>query len=158
MSGAVPQLPQYALMAWCSVKAQGQLYLYPTLDGGEWSVSHLDRFTHGVRIPGTHWLGGWVGPRAGLDTVTIWNRVILEKPQEPTSGQIWGLVEHFIASFFFLRLVVLSPSPSPQVGGPPIVGCSRLFFIIFVATPHFWRLSPTSVTRWRDMSWWQGPT
>jgi hypothetical protein len=29
MSGAVPPLPQYAFMAWCSVKkAQGQLYLY----------------------------------------------------------------------------------------------------------------------------------
>jgi hypothetical protein len=29
MSGAVPSLPQYALMAWCSVKAQEQLYLLP---------------------------------------------------------------------------------------------------------------------------------
>jgi hypothetical protein len=27
MSGAVPPLPQYAFMAWSSVKAQGQLYL-----------------------------------------------------------------------------------------------------------------------------------
>jgi hypothetical protein len=27
MSGATPPLPQYAFMAWCSVKAQGQLYL-----------------------------------------------------------------------------------------------------------------------------------
>jgi len=25
--GAIPPLPQYAFMAWCSVKAQGQLYL-----------------------------------------------------------------------------------------------------------------------------------
>jgi hypothetical protein len=28
MSGAISSLPQYALMAWCSLKAQGQLYLY----------------------------------------------------------------------------------------------------------------------------------
>jgi hypothetical protein len=28
MSGAIPSLPQYAFMAWCSVKAQGQLYIY----------------------------------------------------------------------------------------------------------------------------------
>jgi hypothetical protein len=28
MSGAIPPLPQYALMAWCSVTARGQLYLY----------------------------------------------------------------------------------------------------------------------------------
>jgi hypothetical protein len=28
MSGAIPSFPQYAFMAWCLVKAQGQLYLY----------------------------------------------------------------------------------------------------------------------------------
>jgi hypothetical protein len=27
MSGVIPSLPQYAFMAWCSVKVQGQLYL-----------------------------------------------------------------------------------------------------------------------------------
>jgi hypothetical protein len=31
------------------------------LDGGEWSASQ--------RAPGTHWIGGWVGPRASLDMV-----------------------------------------------------------------------------------------
>jgi hypothetical protein len=25
------------------------------------------RFTPGERALGTHWIGGWVGPRAGLD-------------------------------------------------------------------------------------------
>jgi hypothetical protein len=38
------------------------------LDGGEWSASRPCRFTPGARAPGTHWIGGWVGPRAGLDT------------------------------------------------------------------------------------------
>jgi hypothetical protein len=33
MSGAIPSLPQYASMAWCSVKAQGQLYIYLYLYG-----------------------------------------------------------------------------------------------------------------------------
>jgi hypothetical protein len=29
MSGAIPPFPQYAFMAWCSVKkAQGKLYLF----------------------------------------------------------------------------------------------------------------------------------
>jgi hypothetical protein len=32
MSVTVSPLPQYAFMAWCSVKAQGQLYLYLYLD------------------------------------------------------------------------------------------------------------------------------
>jgi hypothetical protein len=31
MRGAVLPLPQYAFMAWCSTKAQGQLYFYLTL-------------------------------------------------------------------------------------------------------------------------------
>jgi len=29
MSEAIPPFPQYALMAWCLVKAPGQLYLLP---------------------------------------------------------------------------------------------------------------------------------
>jgi len=31
MHGAISPLPQYAFMAWYSVKAQGQLYLYLSL-------------------------------------------------------------------------------------------------------------------------------
>jgi hypothetical protein len=39
------------------------------LDWGEWSASRPGRaFTPGVRTPGTHWTGGWVGPKTGLDT------------------------------------------------------------------------------------------
>jgi hypothetical protein len=39
------------------------------LDGGEWLASRPGRaFTPGERNPGTHCTGGWVGPRAGLDT------------------------------------------------------------------------------------------
>jgi hypothetical protein len=39
------------------------------LDRGEWSASRPGRaFIPGERTPGTHCTGGWVGPRAGLDT------------------------------------------------------------------------------------------
>jgi hypothetical protein len=31
------------------------------------SVTPRPRFTSVERIPGTHCIGGWVGPRAGLD-------------------------------------------------------------------------------------------
>jgi hypothetical protein len=37
------------------------------LVGGEWSASGPGRFTPGERAPGTHWIGGWVGPGTGLD-------------------------------------------------------------------------------------------
>jgi hypothetical protein len=33
----------------------------------EVSVTPWPRFTPGEGTPGTHWIGGWVGPRAGLD-------------------------------------------------------------------------------------------
>jgi hypothetical protein len=43
MSEAIPPFPQYALMAWCLVKAPGQLYLYicggsHKLDRVQWRV------------------------------------------------------------------------------------------------------------------------
>jgi len=43
--------------------------LTSTLHGGEWSALPLGRFTTRERAPGIHWIGGWVGPRAGLDVV-----------------------------------------------------------------------------------------
>jgi hypothetical protein len=43
--------------------------LTSALVGGEWSTLRPSRFTPGDRAPGTHWIGGWVGPRAGLDDV-----------------------------------------------------------------------------------------
>jgi len=41
-------------------------FLTSTLDGGEWSASRPGRFTLRERAPGTHWIGGWVGPRAAV--------------------------------------------------------------------------------------------
>jgi hypothetical protein len=43
-------------------------FLTSVLVGGEWSASRPDRFTPGEKT-GTHWIEGWVGPRAGLDNV-----------------------------------------------------------------------------------------
>jgi hypothetical protein len=41
-----------------------QPFLTSALDGSEWLALRLGRFT-----PGALWIGGWVGPRAGLDSV-----------------------------------------------------------------------------------------
>jgi hypothetical protein len=43
--------------------------LTSTLDGSEWSASRPGRFTPRERVPDTHWIGGWVGPRPVLDAV-----------------------------------------------------------------------------------------
>jgi hypothetical protein len=44
-------------------------FLAWTLDGVEWSASHLGRFTPLERAPGTHWIRGWVGRRTGVDAL-----------------------------------------------------------------------------------------
>jgi hypothetical protein len=44
-------------------------FLTSALDGGEWTASRPGRFTPRERVPSIHWIGGWVGPRAVLDTV-----------------------------------------------------------------------------------------
>jgi hypothetical protein len=53
------------------------------LDGGEWSASRVGRFTLRERAAGTHWIGGWVGPRAFLDAVV--KRIIPSPSRESNS-------------------------------------------------------------------------
>jgi hypothetical protein len=48
------------------------------IDGGEWSASRPGLFTLAETAFGTHWIGGWVGLRAGLDAVE--KREILRLP------------------------------------------------------------------------------
>jgi hypothetical protein len=50
---------------WCSSTHS----LTSALDGGEWSASRPGRFTPRERASGTHWIRGWVGPRAVLEAV-----------------------------------------------------------------------------------------
>jgi hypothetical protein len=51
------------------VDVQIHIFLTLALVGGEWSASHLSQFTPVEIATGTHWIGGWVGPRTGLDDV-----------------------------------------------------------------------------------------
>jgi hypothetical protein len=51
------------------VDVQIHIFLTSALAGSEWSASRPGRLTPGERAHGTHWIGGWVGPRAGLDDV-----------------------------------------------------------------------------------------
>jgi hypothetical protein len=50
---------------WADVEIH--IFLTSALVGGEWSTSRPGRFTPGERAPGTHWIGGWAGLRAGVD-------------------------------------------------------------------------------------------
>jgi hypothetical protein len=51
--------------------------LTSALDGGEWSASRSGRFTPRERAPGTHWIGGWVGPSNTRSSVIKSRRMIL---------------------------------------------------------------------------------
>jgi hypothetical protein len=48
---------------WCHA------FLTSALGGCEWSALRPGCFTPGERAPGNSCIGGWVGPRAGLDAV-----------------------------------------------------------------------------------------
>jgi hypothetical protein len=49
------------------------------LNGNEWSASGHGRFTPGEKALGSHDIGSWVGPRAGLDAVAP--REIILRPE-----------------------------------------------------------------------------
>jgi hypothetical protein len=51
------------------VDVEIHICLTSVLVGDEWSISRPGRFSPRERAPFTHWIGGWVGPRAGLDDV-----------------------------------------------------------------------------------------
>jgi hypothetical protein len=52
------------MKAFRGMAVEVHIFLTSALAGGEWSVSRPGRFT-----PGSHWIKGWVGPRAGMDNV-----------------------------------------------------------------------------------------
>jgi hypothetical protein len=61
------------------------------------SITPRPRFTPGERTPGTHCTGGWVGPRAGLDTENI-----------ETVGCLKLGLEHFIPYPVHYLLIIQS--------------------------------------------------
>jgi hypothetical protein len=62
-------------------------FLTSALHGGKWSASRPGRFTPGEGDSVTHWIGGWVGPRASLDTGVEKNLLLLpgieSRPSSP---------------------------------------------------------------------------
>jgi hypothetical protein len=57
------------MKAYVGVDVSIRIFLTSTLAVDEWLASRPGRFTSGEKGPGTHWIGGWVDPRAGLDDV-----------------------------------------------------------------------------------------
>jgi hypothetical protein len=43
------------------------VFLISAIVKNEWSVSHSGPLNPGERVPSIIWIGGWVGPRTGVD-------------------------------------------------------------------------------------------
>jgi hypothetical protein len=68
------------------------------LDGGEWSASRPCRaFTPGESTPGTHFTGGWVGPRAGLDSEARGKIICPCRGSNPDRPVVQPVVRHYTA-------------------------------------------------------------
>jgi hypothetical protein len=72
------------MKAYGGVDVQIHIFLTSALAGGEWSASRPSRFTPGKKIPGTHWIEGWVDARAGLDDVEKRKFLTLPGLETPT--------------------------------------------------------------------------
>jgi hypothetical protein len=57
------------MKAYWGVEVYLHAFLITALDGGELSASRPVSLNPRERAPGTHRIGGWVGPRAGLNVV-----------------------------------------------------------------------------------------
>jgi hypothetical protein len=88
---------------WGSRSIAPCILLTSALDGVEWSASRTGRFTPRERAPGTHWIGGWVGPRAVLDTVV--KREIPSPQRESNSDH--PIVQPIASSRIFLSVHIL---------------------------------------------------
>jgi hypothetical protein len=95
-------------------------------------------FTPGERTPGTHWTGGWVSPRAGLDTEAIGKILCPCRGSNPDRPVVQPVVRHYTAW--------ANPAPTD----------SCLHILIFIkigpkVTDHLWspkRVSGAEVTTW----------
>jgi hypothetical protein len=66
------------------VDVQIHIFLISALVASECSALYPGRFIPGERAPGTHWVGGWVGPSTGLnDVVKIKFLTLLDSNSDP---------------------------------------------------------------------------
>jgi hypothetical protein len=86
--------------------------LTSAIDGGKWSVSRLSRFTLEEGAASTHWIGDWVGPRAGLDTVECRKISCFCRESNPAVQPvvIMSQVSRFLVFYIVFSLMFLSVS------------------------------------------------
>jgi hypothetical protein len=91
--------------AWGERRYSSYLYLTSATRWG-WvvSVTPQPRFTPGERIPGTHWIGGWVGPRAGLDAGPRRNTHLIEVQNISMRFKVLTALKMSVLVFWVVRV------------------------------------------------------
>jgi len=119
------------------------------LRGGEWSASLSGRFTPRERALFTHWIVGWVGPRAGLEMVSKRRIPSLRQGSNPDYLMVQPVASRSSASGSLLKCVDFS---SPMRATHP----DHLVIKILLKGLWYWEgklssfelLRPSSFTTW----------
>jgi hypothetical protein len=90
--------------------------LTSALDGGEWSASRPGCITSTEGAPGTHWIGGWVGPRVVLDAVVKRKIPSLLRESNPRTP----IVQRYHGSHFRAMAMGNEKSPSTHLEPCPL--------------------------------------
>jgi hypothetical protein len=94
----------HAMKTYGGVEMYFHAFLTSALGIGDWSASHTSRFTLGKRTSSTHCVGGWVGPRAGLNVASEGKSPVLCR--ELYSGLPFRSLHTILTELFRLRDVV----------------------------------------------------
>jgi hypothetical protein len=107
------------------------------LVGREWSASRAASLTPAEGAPGTHWLGGWVGPRTGLDDLER-RKILILRGLEPRP-----LVRPLHSQLLY-QLHYPSSSRNIQCSFCRLIKTSRASYRQTLISPANWR----SFIRW----------
>jgi hypothetical protein len=77
------------------VEVLHHVFLASALDRGKWSASRPGRFTIGERLTGTHSIGGWLEPRAGLDAMAKEYNICSFRESNPPSSSSSPYLSHY---------------------------------------------------------------
>jgi hypothetical protein len=91
---------------------------------GEWLASRPGRLTPGGRATATRWIGGWMGPRAGLDVVARRKKFHHYLSQELNPGH----PAHSLVSSSLILLTSLHRLPRFSVSQSHPFHCTRNLF------------------------------
>jgi hypothetical protein len=91
--------------------------------GTQRSFSRYGRFLSGEFAPSTHFIGGWLDPRAGLDDMEkirdYWDSISLPSVAQPRSQSLYRLSYlnlQFIYNFFLHNLLNLLVQIENKIG------------------------------------------